>query len=56
MPRDNRAHQPEFEVYGKSIRIGRRSFVNGRIKLSRESAITKSIVSKPGVTMLRGIT
>lgn len=31
-----------------------RSFVNGRIKLSRESAITKSIVSKAEVTMLRG--
>ena len=31
-------------------RYGWRSFVNGRIKLSRESAITKSIVSKAEVT------
>lgn len=44
----------EFLVYSESIYAGHRHFVNGRIKLSRKSAITKPIVSKAGITMLRG--
>ncbi|EZA49268.1 Discoidin domain-containing receptor [Ooceraea biroi] len=44
----------KFLLPEASEKENRRSFVNGRIKLSRESAITKSIVSKPAVTTLRG--